>query len=509
MQNKILATALKQLHKVQINSDVFQGKDFSSQNLRVLKKAGFLKPIIKGWYHLNNPANEDSETTIWYANYWKFVQKYLVSRFQNNYCLNAEASLCLYTSDTVIPKQIVVMIKNGSPSTIELPSGLSILMYSDKNNFPKNITDLKGTQLMPLELALCKTGPQFFKFKQKEAELALSQIKDPSSLIRVLLQEDRMETAAGRIVGALRFLDRVDDADRIKSTYETATLKYVQVVNPFEENAKQLIFSKEKSSSALRIEAMWHEYRDTVANIGKYLIPKSSVIKKDIIQEMDEKYKNDAYHSLSIEGYKVTVELIDKVASGGWNPKENEKDTQDRNAMAARGYFEAFKSVEKSIEDIIDKDTNTAKAIQKDHHKWFESLFAPSVRVGLLESYHLAGYRDTQVYLRGSSHVPLAQEEIADAMEVLFECMLKEDNVFVCAVLGHHLFGFIHPYIDGNGRTARFIMNTFLVTAGFPWIIIKVEDRDKYMQALESASVYNDIKPFAEFIKNIINSKTL
>jgi len=72
------------------------------------------------------------------------------------------------------------------------------------------------------------------------------------------------------------------------------------------------------------------------------------------------------------------------------------------------------------------------------------------------------------------------------------------------AVLGHHLFGFIHPYIDGNGRTARFIMNTFLVTAGFPWIIIRVEDRDKYMQALESASVHSDIEPFAKFIERII-----
>ena len=504
MHNKILAKALKQLHKLQIDSDVFQGKDFSPENLRVLKKTGFLKPIIKGWYHLNNPANVDTETTIWYANFWKFIQKYLDSRFKNSYCLNAEASLSLYTSDTVIPKQIVVMLKKGSSSTIELPSGLSILMYSDKKNFPSTTNEIKGIQVMSLELALCKTGPQFFKSKQKEAELALSQIKDPSSLIRVLLHEDRMEAAAGRIVGAFRFLGREDDANRVKSTYETATLKYVQVVNPFEEDARQLIFSKEKSSAALRIEAMWHEYRDIVASIGNSLVPKSNINKKDIIKELNEKYKNDAYHSLSIEGYKVTIELIAKVASGDWNPKENKKDSENRNAMAARGYYEAFQSVEKTIKDIIDKDGDAVKYIQKDHHKWFESLFAPSVRVGLLEPYHLAGYRDTQVYLRGSSHVPLAQEEIADAMEMLFECMSKESNMFVCAVLGHHLFGFIHPYIDGNGRTARFIMNTFLVTAGFPWIIIRVEDRDKYMQALESASVHSDIEPFAKFIERII-----
>jgi Fic family protein len=78
--------------------------------------------------------------------------------------------------------------------------------------------------------------------------------------------------------------------------------------------------------------------------------------------------------------------------------------------------------------------------------------------------------------------------------------------MFVSAVLGHHLFGFIHPYIDGNGRIARFIMNSFLLMGGYPWVIIKMEDRDKYMKALESASVHDDIVPFASFIRDSISA---
>jgi len=58
--------------------------------------------------------------------------------------------------------------------------------------------------------------------------------------------------------------------------------------------------------------------------------------------------------------------------------------------------------------------------------------------------------------------------------------------------------------MDGNGRTARFIMNAMLITGGYSWTIIPVEKRDEYMSALEKASVDGDIVPFAKFIYGLI-----
>lgn len=75
-----------------------------------------------------------------------------------------------------------------------------------------------------------------------------------------------------------------------------------------------------------------------------------------------------------------------------------------------------------------------------------------------------------------------------------------EPEPSVRAVLGHWLFGYIHPYPDGNGRLARFLMNALLASGGYPWTIIRLEDRDTYMAALESASVDTDIRPFATFL---------
>lgn len=506
MNNKILAKSLKKLHQLQKNGNVFRSSELSSTDIRVLKKSRFIKPIIKGWYHLNSPDNVDEESTIWYASVWEFVAKYLKHRFKDNYCLNAEASLSLHAKDTIIPKQIIIMLKKGSPSTVTLPLGISMLMYSDSKNFSNSIDVIKKINIMPLELALCKTGPQFFIQKQKEVEILFKKIKEPSSLIRVLLQEDRMHAAAGRVVGVLNFLNRKDEAKRVKSTYENATLKYIHVTNPFEKDTKPLISNKNRSSAALRIEALWNQYRDKVALIGKKLIANKNISKDTILNQMSKNYKNDAYHSLSIEGYRVTMELVQRVAKGDWNPEINSQDRKNRDAMAARGYYEAFGEVKKSLLNSLSSQTKISKTIYKEHHRWYEALFSPSVQTGILEAYHLAGYRDTQVYLRGSSHVPLAKEDIADAMEVLFECLENEEDIFVCAVLGHHLFGFIHPYIDGNGRIARFIMNSFLLMGGYSWVIIKVEDRDKYMKSLELASVYDDIEPFANFIRDNINS---
>ena len=85
-------------------------------------------------------------------------------------------------------------------------------------------------------------------------------------------------------------------------------------------------------------------------------------------------------------------------------------------------------------------------------------------------------------------------------MMALFDLLESESEPTVRAVLGHWLFGYIHPYPDGNGRMARFLMNAMLASGGYRWTVIRVEDREKYLKALESASVDNDIRPFAAFL---------
>lgn len=74
----------------------------------------------------------------------------------------------------------------------------------------------------------------------------------------------------------------------------------------------------------------------------------------------------------------------------------------------------------------------------------------------ILKAAQLAGYRNAPVYIRGSQHVPMSVEAVRECMPVFFELLRAESNPAVRVVLGHFIFVFIHPFVDGNGRTARF-----------------------------------------------------
>jgi Fic family protein len=214
---------------------------------------------------------------------------------------------------------------------------------------------------------------------------------------------------------------------------------------------------------------------------------------------MDEMYKSDAYHSLSIEGYRVTPGLIERVRAGAWNSRADEADRKNRDALAARGYWQSFRKVSQAVEKII-AGTGAGALVRTAHRDWYREMFQPSVAAGLIGAAALAGYRRHPVYLRGSRHVPPRWEGLADAMNAYFDLLAAEPESSVRAVLGHWLFGYIHPYPDGNGRMARFLMKAMLASGGYPWTVIRVDDRDAYMAALESASVDTDIGPFAAFI---------
>jgi Fic family protein len=89
-------------------------------------------------------------------------------------------------------------------------------------------------------------------------------------------------------------------------------------------------------------------------------------------------------------------------------------------------------------------------------------------------------------------------------MPALFELLTEETDPAVRVVLGHFIYVYIHPYMDGNGRTGRFLMNVMMAAAGYPWTVIPVQSRATYMAALEAASVEQNIVPFAEFLASQI-----
>jgi fido (protein-threonine AMPylation protein) len=325
-------------------------------------------------------------------------------------------------------------------------------------------------------------------------------IRDASELLPMLLENGHTRIA-GRLAGAFRNIGREKIATDIVETMKAAGFD-TRESDPFAYRLNIDLSPRERSPQVNRIKLLWNEMRKVVI----HNFPKPPGMPKDIagyLKKVDEIYVTDAYHSLSIERYRVTPELIERVRSGEWDKGGNQADKTQKDAMAARGYWQAFQEVKSSISAILN-GANSGTQLDRDHSKWYRELFDPSVAAGILRPVDLAGYRGNQVYIGGSKHVPLSVEAMRDVMPVFFELLEAEPEASVRAVLGHFVFVFIHPYMDGNGRIGRFLMNAMLASGGYPWTVIPVEKRNTYMQALEKASAEQDITPFVQFIAHLV-----
>jgi hypothetical protein len=496
--NEKLAESLAALQDLQKGGRrVFKSDDLSRTNRERLLQNGFLQEVIKGWLISSSSSARAGDNTPWYASFWEFCARYCDERFGDDWRLSPEQSLLLHAENTVIPIQVVVYSPKGTNNTIDLLFGASLydLKQADMPAGP-DIAVRNGLRLFSPAAALVKAPEAFFSRNPIETQVALANLGDASDVLRHLLDGGRT-VKAGQLAGALRRIGRAARADEIVSTMKAAGY-VVREADPFLPEQTFGALPTANSPIIARMRAMWESMRGSVVEI----FPKAPGLPKDqekYLVFVDDIYKNDAYHSLSIEGYSVTPALIEKVQRGDWDPKNNDADKKDRDALAARGYFRAFQSVKASIEKIITGE-NPGALVRVAHKDWYREMFQPSVAAGLLPAGALAGYRNDAVYLRTSRYVPPRWEAVRDAMPELFDLLEMEIEPSARAVLGHWLFGYIHPYPDGNGRMARFLMNAMLASGGYPWTIVRVEDRNAYLKVLDRASIDMDIRPFAGFL---------
>jgi fido (protein-threonine AMPylation protein) len=496
--NEKLAESLSALKALQEGGKrVFRSEELSRIHRERLVSNGFLLEVMKGWLISASPSVRRGDSTPWFASFWEFCARYCSERFGDDWHLSPDQSLLIHGEKTVIPAQVVVYSPKGTNNAVNLLFGTSI--YDLKQPAMPSASDLvvrDGLRLFSRAAALVRVPESFFSRNPVEAQVVLAGITDAADILRQLL--DGGHTAkAGQLAAAFRRTNRPELAEEIINAMKTAGYD-VRESDPFK--AAQTIGELRHAGGPLveRVQVMWESMRGIVVNT----FPKAPGLPKDkdaYLRLIDEIYVSDAYHSLSIEGYSVTPALIGKVREGDWDPERHEEDRRSRDAMAARGYWQAFQSVKGTVEKVI-SGVDPGALVRTAHKNWYRELFQPCVAAGLIPAGALAGYRNHPVYLRTSRYVPPRWEAMRDVMPVLFDLLEKESEPAVRAVLGHWLFGYIHPYPDGNGRMARFLMNVMLASGGYAWTVIRVEDRNAYLGALDSASIDMDIKPFSAFV---------
>ena len=496
--NEKLAASLAQFQKLQGRGRrVFRSAELTRVHRERLVRNGFLHEVMKGWLIASSPDADSGDTTPWFASFWEFCAAYCTARFGPDWHLSPEQSLLLHAENTIIPQQVIIYTPRGTNNTVELLFGTSLYDLRQKEMPSEaDLTERDGLRLFAPEAVLIRMPEALFVRYPVEAQVVLSGIRDAADVLGRLLDGGH-SVIAGRLAGAFRRIGRDDVADEILNVMKRAGYD-VRESDPFEPEQAFGALSRPQAPIVGRLQSLWEAMRGPV--IAAF--PEAPGLPKDTkayLSFVDDIYRNDAYHSLSIEGYRVTPELIDQVRAGNWDPANHDADRQSRDALAARGYWQAFQLVRATVSEIISGGESGAQ-VRNVHRDWYRELFQPCVAAGLIAASALAGYRNDAVFLRGSRHVPPRWEAVRDAMPTLFDLLESESEPSVRAVLGHWLFGYIHPYPDGNGRMARFVMNAMLASGGYPWTVIRVEDRDLYLAALEAASIDQDIKPFALFV---------
>ena len=503
-----LSKALDLIHKGQREGrQVFRAEEFSRNQREGLLRRRFARRIISGWLMPHNPARGDDDPTLWHACFWQFCGSYASRRFGDDWHLSPLQSMLVNAESSAVPTQVVLFATKGANNRINLPFGTSLFdLNVSKMPSAEDVCVRDGLRMLTPEAALVHMGPKPFESHSIDVHAVMSGQLN-ARRIATLVRQGRKWQQGERLAKAFRncgrrdFARAMDVAMRYRPGSRVAPAEAGADAEHAPPAAPAISSGRLGSAIASRLRALWHASREPILRAFPEApgLPLDNHGRAAYLASVDDAYVQDAYNSLSIEGYQVTQGLVDLVRSGEWRPDSHADHAEQRNALAARGYWLAAQAVRASIEQIL-MGKPAGAVLKDDMPTWFESLFEPFVEVGHLEPTALVGYRQQAVFLRGSRHVPPRVELIQDAMQTLHELLSEEDEPAVRAVSGHWMLGYIHPFPDGNGRTARFTMNAMLSSGGYPWTVVRVEHRKRYLQALESASIDHDFKPFATFI---------
>ncbi len=240
----------------------------------------------------------------------------------------------------------------------------------------------------------------------------------------------------------------------------------------------------------IKKEYLGLEYDFNTIDSLKEKIDKYRPFSKQLAESLHEKLVVEwTYNSNAIEGNTLTMYetkvVLEGITVGGKTMVEHLETINHRDAILF-------------IEDLVSN--------MEPISEW-NIINIHSIILKEIDNKNAGIYRKENVVISGAKHIPPKYYEITDLMQELIE---EYDNNWegfhpvVRATLLHGEFVKIHPFVDGNGRTARLLLNFELMRYGYPPIIIKNEDRAKYYDVLDIAHTTMNYKPFIKLISELV-----
>lgn len=252
-------------------------------------------------------------------------------------------------------------------------------------------------------------------------------------------------------------------------------------------DASKPLDQRYKMTSALFFQAIdFHQVDKKKKIIDSYRPFPSSVVK-----QLQEKLTIEwTYHSNAIEGNTLTLSETKVVLENGITIK----------GKSLKDHLETInhKDAIEFIGELVKKDERLTEYDIRSIHQLILKEIDP-INAGK--------YRTENVLISGAKHLPPAYLDVPLEMQKLIkqyhDWQMLHPLVRACYLHGE--FVKIHPFIDGNGRTARLLLNFELIKNGYPPIVIKNENRAEYYDALDKAHTTNDYSDFITMVVNLLN----
>jgi Fic family protein len=240
------------------------------------------------------------------------------------------------------------------------------------------------------------------------------------------------------------------------------------------------------------------ELVENVKNIEKVIDQLNQRRDKGLSPELSIKLKKQllishVYHSNAIEGNKLSLRETELILEG---MSINERPLKDE--IEARSLANATEYLYKLIDG---REPLTKRTLVELHGLIMKDI--PGINAGQ--------FRTTEVRIKESEHVPPSFFEIDRHVDKLFQWMHRNSHKYSPLIMGaiiHHWLAWIHPFADGNGRVARMFLNFFLLQRGYPEVIIKIGERDRYYNALikaDKGDIADVVELLADSIRNSIS----
>ncbi|KAG8596741.1 hypothetical protein GDO81_002039 [Engystomops pustulosus] len=200
---------------------------------------------------------------------------------------------------------------------------------------------------------------------------------------------------------------------------------------------------------------------------------------------MEESYYHHIYHTVAIEGNTLSLSEIRHIIETRYAVPG--KSLEEQNEVI--GMHAAMKYVNTTLVSRI--GSVMTSDILEIHRRV----------LGYVDPVEAGRFRTNQVFV--GHHIPPHPRDVDKHMQEFVQWLNSEDAMNLhpveFAALAHYKLVYIHPFVDGNGRTSRLLMNVILMQAGYPPITIRKEQRSEYYHVLELANE-GDVRPFIRFI---------